>query len=585
MQSQIKFRISAVALGVLTAFGCGQVMAEELVGTNTSVRIYGTDTGSVEVTGVSVEPFQGKPFTIIYAQDNSAAPITNIGATNGAASGDVASIVVYDAGGAAKNSSNTYVKLQAGSGSSLEVSGAGITALGGIDNSSGGITNAGAISGATTINASGLITGTGGATISGTTSINSAGTSGTQIGGSGTSAVTVTSGTSSIATTNSGNTITGTTNIITGVTSSLTGTITSTVTGGTSSATLNNSGVTITGVANSITATTGNNNITANATTGTNNIEAWTNNIGVATANSINNIGTNSAYSSTNTFGSTNTGTTVNQYGGNSSMSLANGTASLTSGGNGFTSTSAAQVVGTDITLSNGNSASRQLVNGADVVNVIRGNTLVDGNMYINGSLTYSSSSAATTTVTDSSRNTWGGMSVVNAGQTGGVSADANGKLTTGSTATQATAALTVTNTLGNTHGIVVQEDKTTISGGTRSSSLTMDDNGATFSNSATGAPVQVHGVKDGTADYDAVNVRQFSSAIASVTAMANIPQVDQNKIVAVGVAMGSFMGKSALAAGISYRFTKNGVLKGSVSTAMNSSESTAVGIGAAWSY
>jgi|GEM_PF-3066611 len=30
---------------------------------------------------------------------------------------------------------------------------------------------------------------------------------------------------------------------------------------------------------------------------------------------------------------------------------------------------------------------------------------------------------------------------------------------------------------------------------------------------------------------------------------------------------------------------TKNGVLKGSVSSAMNSSNSTAVGVGAAWSY
>ena len=82
-----------------------------------------------------------------------------------------------------------------------------------------------------------------------------------------------------------------------------------------------------------------------------------------------------------------------------------------------------------------------------------------------------------------------------------------------------------------------------------------MDDNGATFSSSATDAPVQVHGVKDGTSDYDAVNVCQFSSAIASVKAMAKI----------------------ALAAG----FLPLYQAACGVSTATNSSESTTVGIGA----
>jgi hypothetical protein len=53
----------------------------------------------------------------------------------------------------------------------------------------------------------------------------------------------------------------------------------------------------------------------------------------------------------------------------------------------------------------------------------------------------------------------------------------------------------------------------------------------------------------------------------------------------AVGVALGSFMGKTALAAGVTYRFTKNGVFKGSISSAINNSQTTAVGLGAAWSY
>jgi hypothetical protein len=41
-------------------------------------------------------------------------------------------------------------------------------------------------------------------------------------------------------------------------------------------------------------------------------------------------------------------------------------------------------------------------------------------------------------------------------------------------------------------------------------------------------------------------------------------------------------MGKSALALGGTYRFTRNGVLKGSISSDSNT---TTVGVGAAWSY
>jgi len=79
--------------------------------------------------------------------------------------------------------------------------------------------------------------------------------------------------------------------------------------------------------------------------------------------------------------------------------------------------------------------------------------------------------------------------------------ADENGKLevvTSADTTSGTTAAMVVTNSAGNMHGVVVQEDKTVVSGGTSSSSLTLADNGATFSNSATGRPIQVHGVADG---------------------------------------------------------------------------------------
>ncbi|MEO8628503.1 MAG: YadA C-terminal domain-containing protein [Betaproteobacteria bacterium] len=180
-----------------------------------------------------------------------------------------------------------------------------------------------------------------------------------------------------------------------------------------------------------------------------------------------------------------------------------------------------------------------------------------------------------------------GGTAIVLKGAAGTQTiVDGNGKLTNVvvPAAAQSTAALTLTNGYGNTHGLVITETQTTLSGGTASSSLTMSDNGGTFSNSSTGAPVQVHGVNDGTADFDAVNVRQFSGAIASVSAMANIPQVDLDKTIAIGVGVGAFMSKGALALGASYRFARNAVLKGSVATGTNGGD-TVVGAGAAWSF
>lgn len=77
-------------------------------------------------------------------------------------------------------------------------------------------------------------------------------------------------------------------------------------------------------------------------------------------------------------------------------------------------------------------------------------------------------------------------------------------------------ASLTVTNSLGNTHGILVDTTHTVISGGTTSTSLTLDDSGATLATVATGGPAQLHGVAPGTSGTDAVNLNQLNSAITS---------------------------------------------------------------------
>jgi hypothetical protein len=167
---------------------------------------------------------------------------------------------------------------------------------------------------------------------------------------------------------------------------------------------------------------------------------------------------------------------------------------------------------------------------------------------------------------------------------------DANGKILTGGTGyvspISPTAAVTLTNGLGNTHGLVVTESQTTLSGGTQSSSMTLTDRAATFSNAQTGAPITVTGVANGSADFDAVNVRQFAGAIAAVSAQANIPALAAGQDRTFGLGMGNFMGKTALAMGISMRGNNNSIYKASLSSGLNAGGSkTVMGVGGAWSF
>ena len=170
---------------------------------------------------------------------------------------------------------------------------------------------------------------------------------------------------------------------------------------------------------------------------------------------------------------------------------------------------------------------------------------------------------------------------------------DANGKITnTTGVATQSVTAMTITNGVGNTHGIVVNEQQATMSGGTYSSSMTLNDNGATFSNAANGRPIQVHGVADGTTNFDAVNVQQLNSvkqAIAGVAAMTNIPALANDKQFNIGVGVGGFDGQGSFAVGATARLTENLTTKASVSHAFGSNNSnvndTTWGVGAALAW
>ena len=309
------------------------------------------------------------------------------------------------------------------------------------------------------------------------------------------------------------------------------------------------------------------------------------------------------AYTTTVTLGNTQTASQVTARGGNSTITVANNEASLLSGvgvnANGLRAFSAAQTIGipgsgANYELKNGNASSQALVAGQTASNILIGDTLVDGNMHINGTLTYSSSVSANTTVTSGASSlpgatltTIGSVQVAN---TNGINVDENGKLSL-SGATVPTAGVVLTNGYGNTHGFVVTEQQVTLSGGINSTSLTLNDAGATLSNASTGRPVQLHGIADGTTPFDAVNFRQLREVkrgLAATTAMTNIPPIDANKRFSVGVGIGGYDEETALAVGSSVRFNKDFVIRASLGHAFrgeSSSSNTSWGVGSSYSW
>jgi hypothetical protein len=437
-------------------------------------------------------------------------------------------------------------------------------------------------------------------------------TGATSISGSG-NTLTATTGTNTINAATADNAITAaTTNAITGGTgntlTATTGTNTinaaaagNAITAATTNAITGGTGNTLTATtgANAITATAGSNTFSANAANqsntisatgigGVNTITAPTNNIGTTGAfATANNIGTGAGIS-TNAMGNVNAGTTVVATGGNGVLSVANtqssltagatlatnGTSGTTSGANsgGLTVYNTAQTIGANTTIQTDLSPAG-ILNGKTYQNKVNGNLLVDGNVYINGTLDYVSSNSANTTVVgnagtsvlNGTHGTTAGTAIVMKGSAGTQTVvDANGKITNIVTAgaTQSTAALTLTNGDGNTHGIVVTETKTTLSGGRNSTAMTLHDDGATFSNATNGAPVRVHGVEDGTNTYDAVNVRQLGAGLAMVAGLAALPQVEPGKKFAIGLGTGGYMSQVSLAGGLSARIRDNVTVK-----------------------
>ena len=294
-------------------------------------------------------------------------------------------------------------------------------------------------------------------------------------------------------------------------------------------------------------------------------------------------------------------GAEVNLNGGSGSNEVIIGSGTITTAGT-LTQTGTTSVTGvtTINTATNNTSATTIGVNGnvtsilSSSVNVGTGsgtNTIITtGNgelrttvsAYAGNTSTNMMNDAIRTSITDTGASA--GTVIANNGAERWV-ADENGKLevvTNADIASGTTAAMVVTNSEENTHGLVVQEDKTVMSGGVNSTSLSLADNGATFSNSETGRPVQVHGVADGTADFDATNVRQLYSGLAAVLAATPDLRLAPGKTGA-GIGIGSYGGFHAVGLGFGHMYENGAVLTVSAGKAAHSKVAYKAGLSWSW--
>jgi autotransporter adhesin len=242
-------------------------------------------------------------------------------------------------------------------------------------------------------------------------------------------------------------------------------------------------------------------------------------------------------------------------------------------------------------------------LNGVTYQDKLNGNTLVDGNLYVNGDTNFVGKTGATSTVVgDMGTSKFANATQGVTGQTGvvvtgtPVTDPVTGVVTP---APESVASTTLTNGLGQTNGLRVYEDRTTLSGGSsQPSSLTMNDNGATFS-SPTGAPTKVTGVADGTTKYDAVNYGQLQalssnmdgiaakaySGIAQSAAMNAIPIAQGGHHYGIGIGSGFYAGQQAIAFGGAADIGEHFKVKAAIANGFGSSSAMTANAGAGFSW
>ena len=214
----------------------------------------------------------------------------------------------------------------------------------------------------------------------------------------------------------------------------------------------------------------------------------------------------------------------------------------------------------------------------------IVGGALVQGDLGVNGSIYALNPTASSGIIVGNN-----GMRIDGATNTTSIVADSNGTRSDGGSEIimqESQASMLVYNQrTGAAHGLTINQTSTVLSGGRQSTSLTLNDGGATFANTTTGGPAHVTGVADGTRKFDAVNFGQLKEAyggIASVAAMANIPAPAPGKSYSIGLGFGNFEGENAFAFGGAARLTENVSIQASVG---HSDDNHTVGVGVGFSW
>jgi autotransporter adhesin len=232
------------------------------------------------------------------------------------------------------------------------------------------------------------------------------------------------------------------------------------------------------------------------------------------------------------------------------------------------------------------------------------GDVAIGGNLDVAGSITNYNKNANATSAIKVANN---GMDIVGASNTVDIVSDNNADaksgraqvhLSTDKATGNSTASVTATNNAGNKHGLVVDNNNTNatvLSGGTTdasSTSLTLNDSGASFANPTTGTPSRVSGVADGVQNTDAVNVQQLNrtanqaySGIAQVAAMQSIPEPIAGHKYSFGMGSGFYSGQQALAFGGKANIGNHARVGASVATGFGTSREMAASLGAGFSW
>ncbi|MGF1620314.1 MAG: YadA C-terminal domain-containing protein [Rhodomicrobiaceae bacterium] len=231
--------------------------------------------------------------------------------------------------------------------------------------------------------------------------------------------------------------------------------------------------------------------------------------------------------------------------------------------------------------------ATHQATIGSDTFDYgthIEGGALVDGDLGVNGSI-YALNPTSSSGINVGNN----GLDINGANNTTTLVADSNDTASDGRAALtlqEDQATLLVHNqTTGEAHGLSVGQSQTVLSGGTQSTSLTLDDSGATFRNTTTGEAARVTGVAAGSTTFDAVNfgqLRETNAGVASVAAMANMPGLPVGKNYSLGLGVGNFAGETAFAFGGIARMNDYVSLQASVG---HSNEASTVGAGVGFSW